>query len=651
MSTKTTFKRIALVAVAALGLGVLSVAPSSAAVGTISIAAVQQGAPALDSTALLGAETDTAAIFTVSTLITNGDSITVSFIATGTNPTSAVVTPVLTMLDSTSAQTGNLFTNGKIRAYSSAAADSVTAYDGTNGTTISATTIVESASGTNYLGAKFALYLDSNTPSTRKAGTYNYLVVVKAYQNGGASINDALTQTLPITLVIAADAAASKTPSAVTSFANLNAAAAPSQAAVGTDAVISKVSTAGTAAGFIYVGNRNAKNGVSTAQDSLTATLTGAGVVCSNTGTLTTPVAGTCGKSIKVNASAGDYEFVLQADGTAGTATVVVSASVAGWTSTKTLSFYAKAAKTLTASVFTPVLGVGSNDSAVVVTAVDSNGTNWAGTAYIVATAAADALIGGSATTPVACVASTDGTKQYCPVSTISTGTANFTVIDASTVALATATSNAIAVKVSNASAATVKIAFDKATYSPFEKAIITVTPVDSSGNAIAAVSGSYLAAALTSNVALTIPGGATATLPGASITTVAYNGTDKTAGTLSYVVYMPAAAGTVTLTGKGGAALPLAGQVAVTASATVVNASVDAATDAANEATDAANAATDAALAAADAADAATAAAQDASDAVAALSATVATLIASLKAQLTSLTNLVIKIQKKVKA
>ena len=32
MSTKTTFKRIALVAVAALGLGVLSVAPSQAAI-------------------------------------------------------------------------------------------------------------------------------------------------------------------------------------------------------------------------------------------------------------------------------------------------------------------------------------------------------------------------------------------------------------------------------------------------------------------------------------------------------------------------------------------------------------------------------------------------------------------------------------------
>jgi len=50
-------------------------------------------------------------------------------------------------------------------------------------------------------------------------------------------------------------------------------------------------------------------------------------------------------------------------------------------------------------------------------------------------------------------------------------------------------------------------------------------------------------------------------------------------------------------------------------------------------------------------AADAATAAAQDAADAVAALSAQVATLISGLKAQLTALTNLVIKIQKKVKA
>jgi len=94
------------------------------------------------------------------------------------------------------------------------------------------------------------------------------------------------------------------------------------------------------------------------------------------------------------------------------------------------------------------------------------------------------------------------------------------------------------------------------------------------------------------------------------------------------------------------------------TATATITPASTagaqtaaEAATDAAAEATDAANAATDAANAAAEAADAATAAAQDAADAVAALSAQVSALISGLKAQLTALTNLVIKIQKKVKA
>ena len=96
------------------------------------------------------------------------------------------------------------------------------------------------------------------------------------------------------------------------------------------------------------------------------------------------------------------------------------------------------------------------------------------------------------------------------------------------------------------------------------------------------------------------------------------------------------------------------AGNRTATASVTPAGTAQDAASaagDAAAEATDAANAATDAANAAAEAADAATAAAQDAADAVAALSAQVATLISGLKAQLTALTNLVIKIQKKVKA
>jgi trimeric autotransporter adhesin len=88
-----------------------------------------------------------------------------------------------------------------------------------------------------------------------------------------------------------------------------------------------------------------------------------------------------------------------------------------------------------------------------------------------------------------------------------------------------------------------------------------------------------------------------------------------------------------------------------VVASTSVAEATATAAADAAAEATDAANAATDAANAAAEAADAATAAAQDAADAVAALSTQVSEMVNALKKQITALTNLVIKIQKKVRA
>jgi hypothetical protein len=118
---------------------------------------------------------------------------------------------------------------------------------------------------------------------------------------------------------------------------------------------------------------------------------------------------------------------------------------------------------------------------------------------------------------------------------------------------------------------------------------------------------------------------------------------------------YTASTVGTATTAETGvGASLAPAGVGSVTvavAADTSAADSVQAAADAAAEATDAANAATDAANAAAEAADAATAAAQDAADAVAALSTQVSEMVDALKKQITALTNLVIKIQKKVKA
>jgi len=130
-----------------------------------------------------------------------------------------------------------------------------------------------------------------------------------------------------------------------------------------------------------------------------------------------------------------------------------------------------------------------------------------------------------------------------------------------------------------------------------------------------------------------------------AELATATYTQSADVAGEIDATAVTAAVAGTT----KGtGASLAPAGVNKVTVDLSDTS---SAAVDAANEATDAANAATDAANAAAEAADAATAAAQDAQAAVAALATSVASLIAGIKAQITTLTNLVIKIQKKVKA
>jgi hypothetical protein len=137
-----------------------------------------------------------------------------------------------------------------------------------------------------------------------------------------------------------------------------------------------------------------------------------------------------------------------------------------------------------------------------------------------------------------------------------------------------------------------------------------------------------------------------------ASLNTTTYAQAGDIAGQIAATAVTAAVAGTT----KGtGASLAPAGvnkvSVAVAEGDNATLASAQAAADAAAEATDAANAATDAANAAAEAADSATAAAQDAADAVAALSTQVSEMVNALKKQITALTNLVIKIQKKVKA
>jgi len=80
MSTKTTFKRIALVAVAALGLGVMSVAPSQATVSALAFSGATNGTSTNSSEGYVSDST-TAATVTVSGLLdTASDTITVQFV-------------------------------------------------------------------------------------------------------------------------------------------------------------------------------------------------------------------------------------------------------------------------------------------------------------------------------------------------------------------------------------------------------------------------------------------------------------------------------------------------------------------------------------------------------------------------------------------
>jgi hypothetical protein len=553
---------------------------------------------------VLTSDSTTAATLTVKFTSTAADTVTVDF-AGLSKPLLATVTPLVDIFGSTTSDSISTTTGANgVDTSTSTGATAVRVHK-TNITTIATTandTAVITGVTNQFNSAVFLVSMDSVT-GTRVAGTYTYTAIVTPYNNGAAgTIKSAV-----VTITIAALAAESIVPSAATSSAIMS-----STGGSASDSSLAVVSTASTsAAAVIEIKLRNASGSSSTAsaQESVTVTTTA--------GTVGT-VGGTFGRSVVLAytstgvAVTDSLTVQVRPDGTAGTATISISTPSVTF-SPKTVTFFAAAAKTLTATVAHPVLIVGPNAGAVRATGLDANNIGWAGTAYIVASTAADALIAGSATTPVACAWDAANSRHNCPVTAIAPGTAKLKVIDAATVALATATSNEISVVVSGNAAASVRISFDKTSYAPNERARIYVTPLDSAGKEIGAggaITNLLASGGITSNAGFS---GSSDTLTAVSITTTAASSstTGAKAGSAMYTVYMPAAGGVVTLTATGGASLPLSGQVAVTASATVTD---------------------------------------SAASALAAVTA-LATTVASLKTLITTLTNLVLKIQKKVKA
>jgi hypothetical protein len=605
----TTIKRVALVAVAALSLGVISVAPSQAASQadtlTISSASASQ----------LTGETLTATSTTATLAFLGGsvaDTMSVSAFLVSA-PAGNTVLPTLRLVETASA---NVAASAPVVNVAAGTELGQIAYVAASGSTVAAS-------------AKFAVYLNGPT----KVGSY-VIKLTPAVTAGGGVLN-AAAQTLTIT--VAQNPASDTVATSATIILN----SGETDTAT-TDAVVThpKAASLADAAATIKVSLKNA-NGSAVTAESYTATVSGPGILAQGT------VAGNPTATGRALTVVNGNVVQLFPDGSSGVATVTISSAAGVVLGTKSVTFYGSAA-TITASSNALTTGsvgkVGTSLNLIKFNVADAAGVNVTTGTYYVVTASTS--IANSATYTQC--STYDSTNKYftCPVTGVAKGTTTLYVTNRSSATDTTTEvkSAAVSIRVGDATAASVSVTTDKSSYAPGEKATLTVTVKDADGNVVP--SGDYAAIFATGGIT------ASYTLGSGSDTTTATAALATVDGVKSYTLYLPVTEGDVKFSWTTGTGLATANQgVAGSVTVNVSSVATSAAIDAANEAAQAASDATDAALAAADAADAATTKAQEAVDAVATLSAQVSKLITALKAQITTLTNLVIKIQKKVKA
>ncbi len=639
MSTKTTFKRIALVTVAALGFGVLSVVPSQASVSGLTITAVNGTATTLNS------DSSTAASLNIQWLALAGtaDSITVTIVPSAALPTGAVIggkgffwTESTTSLTSTSTSFPLIDTAAANAAVAGPVVLRAAIYNESYFRVKSPAD--SSANGT--FSAKVKYSLGETTTSTIVAGTYSFNAVISSVQAGSQT-----TQVVPFNIVVTAPAAVVVVPAAGSAKAYIQAGTGPTFTGVLTDSATTGSLVAGTVIGQIQVSNFSSADVA--ANDTITVSMTGKGYL-----TTIAPSTVVTGREFII-ANEDVLLMSVIADGSSGVGTITIK-TVAGASFVKTVTFFdtKPTAAVATAAKKFIKAGTGSVEDvfSVVVTDVAGNAvTNATVTAAPTDTAT---TVGGAATCGTY---DTTDSVYYCAVKGLSTtkfGPVAYTI---------TAT-GADTAKTKVTSSATVTFADNVATKAtltgaatalPGASVTYTLTLTEKNGYAVA-----------DQTYGVNSEGGvlfATSVVSGWS--TAPFATTDSftsVSGVITSKGIMPVAGtgtGTWTLVGDGLQTLAVnaidktIGKTTLVVTTDVSNPAVDASTAAAEEATAAANDATDAALSAAEAAEAATAMAQEAVDAVAELSAQVTSLISALRAQITSLTNLVIKIQKKVKA
>jgi len=685
MSTKTSFKRIALALVVALGFGALSVSPSTA----VSDEVLTVGTPS-------------------ATTIELGESVTVSidlsFISDAALESRTVVVTqtgdgfAAQTLIPLSADSANVRSHGNV-----APASGSFTYTERNAIAGAAggDSIVATSAFT-YTRAKWTLRLSN----ADVAGTYTYVVSSRA--NAGDNTTDnpgtiGKSATFSVTVT-----ASNTTGTAARTLMYLNETSTAANnpirnnglgylAADSTLVVSAGTTTNPRVVGTIFIEPRNASDTRTSTASRLTGAtdvtatvnvqIVGAGLLSVYTG------GAESARGVSVSAGFGDTVSVWS-NGTSGTATITgFLGGVALTQAAKTITFVG-IADTFIPTVESKTVLRGSTAAGVITfDAKDSAGNLISGTntqyrtghpsGYYVVVADTKVVGGttmtsadrGAGSTAVysACSYVTVRAKWVCDLPITDSGVATTIYIaDSYTATSATKKSQALTLTVVGTGAIGT-ISLNGTSFNTGTKAIFTITSKDGDGRNVVDGASTPFSGLRWESLSPTFgaasgsddDGGALTSgnlenyLSSASASTFV-NGVD------TVVVYMPTQAGTYVLKGVTGVSTPNPEQTLLTF--TVVNptdvlvnqatAAAEAATDAANEAIDAANAATDAANIAAEAADAATVAAEEARDAADAATAAVeelatqvATLMAALSAQVKTLANTVAKIAKKVKA
>ena len=660
MSKKTSFKRIALGVVVALGFGIMSSTPSAAVVtdevlalsGTTGLTAVvNESTTAVTATLTFFASSNTDSRTLSATAVgsVSGSTASVRFRSTGNDSSNVTV-------GTDNFKSGTYDTALAVTANAAVKATySVQAYGFSDPGTYTITVFTRSGAAKTY-----------GTPNVDTYTTEKY---------ASFTVTVTAASTAPTTIKTYTAAAGNE----ATARYYKERYAATSDSAV----VVDKGSNQSYTAVAVIVANLFASNGETT-------TGTAKANICATACTVNvTTNLGVIDNSTRLGngASPSTFETITVAN----TSTVATYAHESitvysnGSTGVATISYYLAANNALLGTstvtfVGTPasVSQMYSNDTITYKSAATgtlnaivkdaASTTMKSGTVYLYSS---DTKVAGSTSATAIYQSCTIGSTGVaaCSFTVSDTGTATLTLRDSTTVALSTWVSAGWDVTVTGDVANTVTAVFDKATYAPGERAILTLTVKDARDVGLATGSSFAFTAVNTANsISYVTTTGERGTASSLSTPTVFTSYMDT--GVETRVITMPTVAGDVKIDHKfakfwvltGGSGAP---DSVVSATAKVVDpnqtatlAAAEAATDAAAEAIDAANAATDAANLAAEAADAATVAAEEARDAADAATAAVeelatqvATLMAALKAQLTTLANTVAKIAKKVKA